>query len=74
MGKLTDVELQALVRKGEPVAGKSDGEGLTFSISKSGPCWDHILATRQVGLYVPGEFQQLPLTRPLAFRQQRQVH
>ncbi|MBN1566677.1 MAG: type VI secretion system baseplate subunit TssK [Acidobacteria bacterium] len=26
-----------------------------FSISRSGPCWDHILQTRQVGIYVPGE-------------------
>jgi type VI secretion system protein ImpJ len=31
-------------------------EAQYFGISKSGPCWDHILATRQVGLYVPGEF------------------
>jgi type VI secretion system protein ImpJ len=27
-----------------------------FSITKTGPCWDHILASRQVGLYVPGDF------------------
>jgi type VI secretion system protein ImpJ len=26
-----------------------------FSISRSGPCWDHIVQTRQVGIYVPGE-------------------
>lgn len=26
-----------------------------FSISKAGPCWDHMVATRQVGVYVPGE-------------------
>jgi type VI secretion system protein ImpJ len=26
-----------------------------FSISRSGPCWDHIVQTRQVGVYVPGE-------------------
>ncbi len=36
MGRLTDVQLQALVRKGQVVAGKSDGDGLTFTISKSG--------------------------------------
>ena len=27
-----------------------------FSISKGGPCWDHIVQTRTVGVYVPGEF------------------
>jgi type VI secretion system protein ImpJ len=27
-----------------------------FGISRSGPCWDHIAQTRQVGVYVPGEF------------------
>lgn len=26
-----------------------------FGVSKAGPCWDHILASRQIGLYVPGE-------------------
>jgi type VI secretion system protein ImpJ len=26
-----------------------------FSISRGGPCWDHIRQTRQVGLYIPGE-------------------
>lgn len=26
-----------------------------FSVSKGGPCWDHIVQTRQVGVYVPGE-------------------
>ncbi len=26
-----------------------------FSISRSGPCWEHIVLTRQVGIYVPGE-------------------
>ncbi len=36
MGRLTDVQLQALLRKGQVVAGKSDGDGLTFTISKSG--------------------------------------
>lgn len=36
MGRLTDSQLQAWVRKGEPVRGKSDGAGLTFSISKAG--------------------------------------
>ena len=26
-----------------------------FSISQSGPCWEHILQTRQVGVYIPVE-------------------
>ena len=26
-----------------------------FSIAQAGPCWEHILATKQVGIYVPGE-------------------
>lgn len=30
-------------------------ESQYFSVHKSGPCWEHILQTRQVGIYVPGE-------------------
>jgi type VI secretion system protein ImpJ len=26
-----------------------------FGVSKAGPCWDHIVSTRRVGIYVPGE-------------------
>lgn len=26
-----------------------------FSIQRSGPCWEHIVQTRQIGIYVPGE-------------------
>jgi type VI secretion system protein ImpJ len=26
-----------------------------FSISKGGPCWDHIVQTRRVGVYVPAD-------------------
>lgn len=29
-----------------------------FGITKAGPCWDHIVQTRQVGIYVPGEFPE----------------
>lgn len=35
MGKLTDLYLRTLIRKGGPVT-KSDGDGLTFTLSKSG--------------------------------------
>ena len=36
MGKLTDTQLRAWVRTGKPLAGKSDGDGLTFTLSKGG--------------------------------------
>jgi type VI secretion system protein ImpJ len=26
-----------------------------FAISQGGPCWDHILRTRKVGVYLPGD-------------------
>ena len=36
MGKLTDTQLRAWVRAGKPLAGKSDGAGLTFTLSAAG--------------------------------------
>lgn len=36
MGRLTESQIQSWFRKGAPIAGKSDGSGLTFAISKSG--------------------------------------
>lgn len=35
MGKLTDRHIQAWIRAGNPIAGKGDGGGLTFTLSKS---------------------------------------
>jgi type VI secretion system protein ImpJ len=29
-----------------------------FGVSKAGPCWDHIVQSRQVGVYVPGELPE----------------
>jgi type VI secretion system protein ImpJ len=29
-----------------------------FGISRNGPCWDHMVKTREVGVYVPGEFPE----------------
>jgi type VI secretion system protein ImpJ len=29
-----------------------------FAVSKSGPCWEHIIKTREVAVYVPGEIPQ----------------
>jgi integrase len=36
MGKLKDIEVQAWIRAGKPIAGKSDGDGLTFTLSAKG--------------------------------------
>jgi type VI secretion system protein ImpJ len=33
-----------------------------FSISKGGPCWEHILQTRRVGIYVPGDLPEVELS------------
>ena len=27
-----------------------------FGISRTGPCWDHMVKARQIGVYIPGEF------------------
>lgn len=35
MGKLKDIEIQSWIRAGKPLAGKSDGDGLTFTLSAS---------------------------------------
>jgi type VI secretion system protein ImpJ len=32
-----------------------------FTVNRSGPCWDHILETRRVGIYVPGDFPRAEL-------------
>jgi type VI secretion system protein ImpJ len=34
-------------------------ESQYFSIERAGPCWEHIVQTRQVGFYLPGE---IPVT------------
>jgi len=36
-------------------------ESQYFSVSKAGPCWEHILQTKRVGVYVPGEFPKAEL-------------
>jgi type VI secretion system protein ImpJ len=35
------------------IAAKVDSQ--YFAVNRSGPCWEHIMKTRQVGVYVPGE-------------------
>ncbi len=39
-----------------PQAIPSRAEFQYFGVSRSGPCWDHMVKTRRVGVYVPGEF------------------
>jgi type VI secretion system protein ImpJ len=38
-----------------PLAISAQVDAQYFSVSRSGPCWEHIVLTRQVGIYVPGE-------------------
>jgi type VI secretion system protein ImpJ len=38
-----------------PVAMRAHADMHYFSISTTGPCWEHILQTRRVGVYIPGE-------------------
>jgi type VI secretion system protein ImpJ len=30
-------------------------ESQYFAVSRAGPCWDHIVQTRRVGIYIPGD-------------------
>lgn len=47
--------LELLPLSTPPSAISAQADMQYFSISNSGPCWQHILATKQVGVYVPGE-------------------
>jgi type VI secretion system protein ImpJ len=38
-----------------PAAASPKVEYQYFSINKSGPCWESIMKTKQVGVYIPGE-------------------
>jgi type VI secretion system protein ImpJ len=38
-----------------PAAIAANVETQYFSISRTGPCWEHIMQTHNVGIYVPGE-------------------
>jgi type VI secretion system protein ImpJ len=38
-----------------PTAISAKVESQYFTISRSGPCWEHIMQSRNVGVYVPGE-------------------
>ncbi|MBM3744838.1 MAG: type VI secretion system baseplate subunit TssK [Acidobacteria bacterium] len=47
---LTLTHLQA-----PPAAVSPKLENQYFGVTRAGPCWDHIVQTRQVGVYVPGD-------------------
>ena len=36
MGNLSDIQLKAWVKAGKPIPGRSDGQGLTFTLSNKG--------------------------------------
>jgi type VI secretion system protein ImpJ len=38
-----------------PPALRSNLEKQYFSISRTGPCWEHLAQTKRVGVYIPGE-------------------
>lgn len=38
-----------------PAAVRAEADMQYFSIETTGPCWEHILQTRSVGVYIPGE-------------------
>lgn len=65
MGKLTDVQLRAWIKAGNPIAGKSDGDGLTFTLSKAGiAAWvlRYRLAGKQRELTL-GRYPDMPLIK-----------
>ena len=65
MGTLTDVQLRAWVKACNPIAGKSDGDGLTFTLSKAGvAAWvlRYRLAGKQREITL-GRYPDLTLTK-----------
>lgn len=41
-----------------PSAIRAEADMQYFAIDTTGPCWEHILQTRQVGIYIPGEISR----------------
>ncbi|MBV8631630.1 MAG: type VI secretion system baseplate subunit TssK [Silvibacterium sp.] len=41
-----------------PTAIRAEADMQYFAIETAGPCWEHILQTRKVGVYVPGEISK----------------
>jgi len=61
IGKLVQRALPGLTMthlQSPPTAVSPKVEYQYFSLTKSGPCWDHIVKTRLVGVYVPGDLPE----------------
>ncbi|MGB6688509.1 MAG: type VI secretion system baseplate subunit TssK [Terracidiphilus sp.] len=41
-----------------PTAIRAEADMQYFSVETAGPCWEHVLQTRQVGVYIPGEISR----------------
>jgi type VI secretion system protein ImpJ len=41
-----------------PTAIRAEADMQYFAVDTGGPCWEHILQTRNVGVYIPGEIAQ----------------
>ena len=41
-----------------PTAIRAEVDMQYFAVETTGPCWEHILQTRKVGVYIPGEIAQ----------------
>ncbi|MBT9330195.1 type VI secretion system baseplate subunit TssK [Paracidobacterium acidisoli] len=41
-----------------PTAIRAEADMQYFAVETTGPCWEHILQTRRVGVYIPGEISQ----------------
>jgi type VI secretion system protein ImpJ len=41
-----------------PTAIRAEVDMQYFSVETAGPCWEHILQTRKVGVYIPGEISR----------------
>jgi type VI secretion system protein ImpJ len=41
-----------------PTAIRAEVDMQYFAVEITGPCWEHILQTRKVGVYIPGEISQ----------------
>ena len=41
-----------------PSAIRGEADKQYFSLDLAGPCWEHILQTRRVGVYIPGEIAE----------------
>jgi type VI secretion system protein ImpJ len=58
IGRLVQSALPGLVLTHLPVPPPAISPRLEvqyFGVGKSGPCWDHIIQTKEIGIYVPGE-------------------